>query len=289
MRSSTTPWGEVRHREGIALHPLGRRRRARHHRGPLHPRSAYRRAEAVGTTRRPGCLHQPRGHPHLQRLLVCEIPAGGALAPQRQLFEEMILVLEGQGSTKVWNDSGAEVTFEWQAGSIFAIPLNALTSTSTAPAARRRASSPRRTCLPSSTSTATRTSSSTPRGTSRTASTASPTTSPPGRAEGPAARHELRRGRGQPSADRGEGAGRGWWAHPFAMAKGSMNSHISQFPTATYKKGHRHGPGAHVIILSGEGYSLMWPRARSPAATSGAGSVDRPAEHVVPPALQHRC
>src|SRR5258707_7480887 len=56
---------------------------------------------------------------------VCEIPAGGKLAPQRQLFEEMILVLEGQGSTRVWNDAGAEVTFEWQAGSIFAIPLNA--------------------------------------------------------------------------------------------------------------------------------------------------------------------
>lgn len=50
----------------------------------------------------------------------------------------------------------------------------------------------------------------------------------------------------------------------FAMAKGSMNSHISQFPTATYKKRHRHGPGAHVIILSGEGYSLMWPEDEEP-------------------------
>ena len=33
---------------------------------------------------------------------VCEIPEGGKLAPQRQLFEEMILVLEGRGSTSVW-------------------------------------------------------------------------------------------------------------------------------------------------------------------------------------------
>jgi hypothetical protein len=48
------------------------------------------------------------------------------------------------------------------------------------------------------------------------------------------------------------------------MAKGSMNSHISQFPVATYKKGHRHGPGAHVIILTGEGFSLMWPEGEEP-------------------------
>src|SRR5215467_9566015 len=55
---------------------------------------------------------------------VCEIPAGGKLAPQRQLFEEMILVLEGQGSTTVWNDTGNRIGFEWKAGAMFAIPLN---------------------------------------------------------------------------------------------------------------------------------------------------------------------
>src|ERR1700760_510606 len=56
---------------------------------------------------------------------VCEIPAGGKLAPQRQLFEEMVLVLSGSGSTRVWNDAGAEVSFEWGPGALFAIPLNA--------------------------------------------------------------------------------------------------------------------------------------------------------------------
>ena len=55
---------------------------------------------------------------------VCEIPQGGELTPQRQLFEEMILVLSGRGSTSVWNDAGQKVTFEWGPGSLFAIPLN---------------------------------------------------------------------------------------------------------------------------------------------------------------------
>ncbi|HSV23304.1 MAG TPA: hypothetical protein VLJ17_09765 [Xanthobacteraceae bacterium] len=55
---------------------------------------------------------------------VCEIPAAQKLEPQRQLFEEMILVLDGRGSTTVWNDAGNRITFEWKAGALFAVPLN---------------------------------------------------------------------------------------------------------------------------------------------------------------------
>jgi oxalate decarboxylase/phosphoglucose isomerase-like protein (cupin superfamily) len=50
----------------------------------------------------------------------------------------------------------------------------------------------------------------------------------------------------------------------FNGARGSIASHISQFPVGTYKKAHAHGPGAHVIVLSGEGYSLMWPEGEEP-------------------------
>src|SRR5215213_1024410 len=55
---------------------------------------------------------------------ICEIPAAGKLAPQRQMFEEMVFALDGRGSTTVWNDAGQRVTFEWKAGAIFGIPLN---------------------------------------------------------------------------------------------------------------------------------------------------------------------
>ena len=34
--------------------------------------------------------------------------------------------------------------------------------------------------------------------------------------------------------------------------------HMSVFPSRTYKKGHRHGPGFMIVIPAGEGYSIMW-------------------------------
>ncbi len=39
----------------------------------------------------------------------------------------------------------------------------------------------------------------------------------------------------------------------------TMWSHMSVFPSRTYKKAHRHGPGVVIIIPAGEGYSIMWP------------------------------
>jgi gentisate 1,2-dioxygenase len=37
-----------------------------------------------------------------------------------------------------------------------------------------------------------------------------------------------------------------------------MSAHLEQYPSGTYPRGHRHGPGAHIVILSGEGYSFLW-------------------------------
>src|ERR1700689_4676221 len=50
---------------------------------------------------------------------VFEIPPGGKLAPRKQMFEEMILILDGWGSTEIWNESGKSTTFEWSENAIF--------------------------------------------------------------------------------------------------------------------------------------------------------------------------
>ena len=55
---------------------------------------------------------------------VCEIPPGQSLAPRRHLFEEIVLVLEGRGSTSFANDREGSQSFEWKAGTLFSVPLN---------------------------------------------------------------------------------------------------------------------------------------------------------------------
>jgi quercetin dioxygenase-like cupin family protein len=57
---------------------------------------------------------------------VVEIPGAGALNVERHLYEKVVLVVEGRGSTEVWQEGQSKRhVFEWQKGSLFTIPLNA--------------------------------------------------------------------------------------------------------------------------------------------------------------------
>ncbi len=196
---------------------------------------------------------------------VCEIPAGQSLAPQRQLFEEMVYVLDGRGSTSVWNDQGHKVSFEWKAGAIFAIPLNTshqhFNGSGTEPA---RFVSVTNGPVILNAFGDTDFVFNTPYDFKDRFNGESEYFSNKGEQKGllldtnfvaDAINLPL-----IAAKERGAGGGH----IRFSMAKGSMNSHISQFPIGTYKKAHAHGPGAHVIVMSGEGFSLMWPEGEEP-------------------------
>ena len=73
-----------------------------------------------------GSYIQFYGTEGLWGMYVVEIPAGGALNIERHVYEKHVFVVEGRGSTEVWQEGQAKKqTFEWQKGSLFSIPLNA--------------------------------------------------------------------------------------------------------------------------------------------------------------------
>ena len=196
---------------------------------------------------------------------VCEIAPGKQLEPQRQLFEEMVYVLDGRGSTAVWNDAGRKITFEWKAGAIFAIPLNTwhqhFNGSGTQPA--RYVSVTNAPVIINAFGDTTFVFNTTYDFTER-------FNGEPDYFAGKGEQRGLLLDTNfvadavnlplYTANERGAGGGH----IRFSMAKGYLNSHISQFPVGTYKKAHAHGPGAHVIIMSGEGFSLMWPEGEEP-------------------------
>jgi oxalate decarboxylase/phosphoglucose isomerase-like protein (cupin superfamily) len=192
-----------------------------------------------------------------------EIGPGGKSAPERHLYEEMTYVLTGRGATTVWYDDGQKQTFEWGTGSLFAIPVNAtyqhFNGSGTEPA--RYASV-----------------------------TNAPTVlrmfhnsdfifNNPFKFEDRfSAQDGYFNGQGKLFKKRY----RHVWTTNFVpdvhtmklhtwaqrgggganvmleLADNTMGAHISEFAIGMYKKAHRHGPGAHVVILDGVGYSLLW-------------------------------
>lgn len=201
---------------------------------------------------------------------VCEIPAGGELRRDRHLFEEIVLIASGRGATTVWYEEEPEQTFEWQRGSLFAIPLNAWYQHFNA-----SASEPVRYI----------------------ALTSAPLVFEMYRAEdfifntrhafrdrfdphnpnffaGAAEVHkdyyggilhsnfipDIRNIELVPREARGKGT-KNMYIH---MAGGAMFAHVSEFPVGRYKKAHRHGPGAHVCMLDSSGYTLMWNEGEQP-------------------------
>ena len=191
---------------------------------------------------------------------VVEIKPGGKSEPEHHMYEETVYVVSGRGATSIWIDEKQKATFEWHEGSLFAIPLNAWYQHFNASGAEP-------------------------------ARYISVTNAPPMMRlfrdqefifNNPHAFKDRFSGEEDFFSGNGKLYSRRVWESNFVpnapdmmlyrwkergagginvmlqLAKSSMGSHISEFPVGTYKKAHRHGPGAHLLILSGTGFSQLW-------------------------------
>jgi quercetin dioxygenase-like cupin family protein len=193
---------------------------------------------------------------------VIEIAPGGQTSVQHHLFEATTFIVEGRGATSFWQEDGQEKqTVEWQRGSLFAPPLNCyyqhfnldgqqparLFSVTNAPNVINLFSDPEfvfNVAYPFKNRYDTRADYFTDPGKSIGKRDWQTNFVPDTR--GFKLIEWLERGAGGTTIN-------------FRLGNNTMMAaHISEFPPGTYKKAHRHGVGAHVIILGGEGYSLLW-------------------------------
>lgn len=194
---------------------------------------------------------------------VLEITPGGETRVQRHLFEAMLYVLDGRGATTLWQEGSRKQTVEWQRGSIFSPPLNCSYQHF-----NLDGDSPARIF----------------------AVTGCPTMlnlvrnpdfifncpyvftdrwdpdqedyfTSPGRRDTSREREWMTNFipdvRGF-YLDENDPRGRGSSRMGFTLANNAMVGHSSAWPPGTYLYGHRHNAGAHVVILDGQGYSLLW-------------------------------
>lgn len=213
-----------------------------------------------------GAIIQLKGMEGFTGMCVGEIPPGSALNPERHLYEELIYILEGVGATEVWSSQGEKhkAQFEWQAGSLFALPLNSwhrLINGSREPAVYL-------------------------------AVTSAPLMMDllhdtdfifgcdyefhqrfDGRPDYfvPTSKREERGGfmvwdsnfiadARSALVDPSEAKGFGVRITSFDMGGSTLVGHLAEWPVGRYHKAHFHQGGAILLILRSEGYTLMWPQ-----------------------------
>lgn len=196
-------------------------------------------------------------------LHVVDIKPGGKSEPEHHMYEINFYIVQGRGATTVWMNEDSKQTFEWRTGSLFTIPLNAwyqhfngsgdekvrYMATTNAPPMMRLF---RDTDFMFNNDFMFR---------SRYSDDESWFSG-----NGTLYNKRIWESNFIPNApdmalygwkERGAGGINAM----LQMGKNDMGNHISEFPIGTYKKAHRHGPGAHLFLLSGDsGFSLLWTK-----------------------------
>lgn len=65
------------------------------------------------------------GDQEFYNLQIVEIPPGGELKPERHMYDSVMYVMKGSGATTIWQEREPRTTVEWEEGALLAIPLNA--------------------------------------------------------------------------------------------------------------------------------------------------------------------
>jgi quercetin dioxygenase-like cupin family protein len=196
-------------------------------------------------------------------MFLFEMAPGSSSTPQRHLYEEVVYVLEGTGSTQIEFADGTRRSFEWGPRSLFSVPMNArhrhfngsgtnralFVTTNDMPLIMNIFHNEKFVF-----------------------DTDFEFTERIGKSEYFSGGGDLilvRPGNHQwetnfvPDLEsieltKWDERGAGSSIILFVLADGNLHAHISEMPVGTYKKGHRHGAGAHVMIVAGTGYSLFW-------------------------------
>ena len=209
-----------------------------------------------------GAICHVKGRDDFLTTFLIELPPGGATRPTRHIYEEVVYVLSGHGSTTVETENGTH-SFEWGPRSLFSVPLNARY--------RHFNGSGREPVRLAATSNLTYL-----MNLFRNESFIFDNPQPfperlgaTGYFSGEGEYIEVLQGRHQWEtnfvADLAgfelkamPTRGAGGTSLRFILAEGSIGCHCSEIPPGTYKKGHRHMNGVVIHAVTGKGYSLLW-------------------------------
>jgi quercetin dioxygenase-like cupin family protein len=216
---------------------------------------------------------------------VYELAPRESSVPVKHIYEETVFILKGVGATTIWIDEKKKQTFEWHDRSYFAIPPNAWYQHH-----NLSGSEPMRYVAMTAA----------PRVIDTFKSTDFVFNNPYvfedrfNGEDGYFQESERHAGRGPwrtnfvsdvlavtptPGSVVSEGRGGGTVSTVFTMVNSTVRSHSQAWPVATHSKFHRHGPGIHVVLLRGRGYSLMGEDMQSVERVDwGPGSMFVPPE-----------